>query len=405
MRICFISGEYPPMQGGVGDCTRQLGCALMRLGHEVVVTTSTKARRARGNALGHEPIVHPIVTRWGWASWRSILATAHNSHCEVLHIQYQTAAYGMHPAINLLPLRIRLSRHRPQVLVTFHDLRVPYLFPKAGPARQWVNLLLARWSDAVIATNDEDYQRLQSTLTASQGEIAKLRLIHIGSNIHPQPPTGYNRATWRSSLGVAEQEMLLCYFGFLNESKGGETLIRTLGELVSRGSKAKLLMVGGQVGASDPTNVAYLGRVRALIAELGLTEHVLWTGYTPATQVSANFLAADVCVLPYRDGVSFRRGSFMAALAHGLPIISTQPPRPNRALRNGENILLVPADDASAAAGAAERLISAPDLRSRLAHGAKELAQSFTWERIAAETAQLYSELVLPVENRRVIAT
>jgi D-inositol-3-phosphate glycosyltransferase len=95
----------------------------------------------------------------------------------------------------------------------------------------------------------------------------------------------------------------------------------------------------------------------------------------------------------------------MAALAHGLPIISTQPPRPNRALRNGENILLVPADDASAAAGAAERLISGPDLRSRLAHGAKELAQSFTWERIAAETAQLYSELVLPVENRRVIAT
>lgn len=403
MRICFVSGEYPPMQGGVGDCTRELGRALMRLGHQVVVTTSTKAGLTGGNALENEPAVHPTVRRWSWASWGSILATAHNFRCEVLHIQYQTAAYGMHPAINFLPLRIRLTRQRPQVLVTFHDLRVPYLFPKAGPARQWVNLLLARWSDAVIATNDEDYQRLLDTSSALGGEIASLRLIHIGSNIHPQPPAGYDRATWRSNLGVAEQEALLCYFGFLNESKGGETLIRALGELVRRGSKAKLLMIGGQVGDSDPTNVAYLERVRALVAELGLTERVRWTGYTPAAQVSANFLAADVCVLPYRDGVSFRRGSFMAALAHGLPIISTHPPRPNRALRNGENILLIPADDVSAAAGAAEKLMSAPDLRSRLARGAKELAKSFTWEGIAAETAQLYNELVLPVEYRRAI--
>jgi glycosyltransferase involved in cell wall biosynthesis len=308
----------------------------------------------------------------------------------------------MHPAINFLPLRIRLSRQRPRVLVTFHDLRVPYLFPKAGPARRWVNLLMARWCDAVITTNEEDYQQLQHTPSAFWGKPINLRLIHIGSNIHPQPPAGYDRALWRSSLGLAEKEVLLCYFGFLNESKGGETLIRALSELAQRRCKVKLLMIGGQVGDSDPTNVAYLERVKALGAELGLTEHVLWTGYTPADQVSANFLAADVCVLPYRDGVSFRRGSFMAALAHGLPIISTQPAMPNPALRDGENILLIPADDATAAADAVEKLIAAPDLRARLARGAQELANSFTWQRIAAQSAELYSELVVPVEDGRV---
>ena len=113
-------------------------------------------------------------------------------------------------------------------------------------------------------------------------------------------------------------------------------------------------------------------------------------------------LAADVCVLPYRDGVSFRRGSFMAALAHGLPIISTRPPMPNPKLRDGENILLVPADDARAAADAVETLVAAPNLRARLARGAQELADTFAWERIAAQTAQLYSELVVPVAARPV---
>ena len=39
--------------------------------------------------------------------------------------------------------------------------------------------------------------------------------------------------------------------------------------------------------------------------------------------MTANLLAADCAVLPYREGASLRHGSLMAALAHGLPIVST----------------------------------------------------------------------------------
>jgi len=315
---------------------------------------------------------------------------------DVLHIQYQTAAYAMHPAINFLPLRLRLSRQRPRVLITFHDLRVPYLFPKAGVVRRWITRLPARWSDAVIATNSEDYEQLTRVHLPNT-----LRLIPIGSNIHPQPPPGYDRAAWRRHLGVLEDEVLLCYFGFLNESKGGVTLLRSLAELVRRGCRAKLLMIGGQVGDSDPTNVAYFESIKTLGSELGLTELILWTGYTPPDQASANFLAADICILPYRDGVSYRRGSFMAALAHGLPIISTQPKTPNPTLADGENILLVPADQPLATADAVEKLVSMPVLRTRLACGALVLAKDFTWDRIAAQTAQLYSELLASSSIRR----
>jgi glycosyltransferase involved in cell wall biosynthesis len=405
MRICFVSGEYPPMQGGVGDFTRELGCALMQLGHKVVVLTSSRAassqrpprvNRETPKVTRQEPDVRPVVSRWNWASWRHVLQTMRASQSDVLHIQYQTAAYAMHPAINLLPLRLRLNKDRPRVLVTFHDLLVPYLFPKAGVVRQWVNLMLARWSDAVIATNVEDHQQLQQAPL-----LNALRLIPIGSNILPQPRPGYARSAWRSRLGVAEDEALLCYFGFLSESKGGETLFRSLAELVRRGHRVKLLMIGGQVGDSDPTNVAYFERVQALSSELGLADFVLWTGYTPPDEVSANFLASDVCVLPYRDGVSYRRGTFMAALAHGMAIVSTQPRVPIAALDDGQNILLVPPDDALATADAVERLMSTPELRTRLAHGALNLAESFTWDSIAARTAQVYGELMgLPQGSR-----
>jgi len=155
----------------------------------------------------------------------------------------------------------------------------------------------------------------------------------------------------------------------------------------------QLMMVGGKVGSSDPTNVAYLTKVEGLIEELGLTERVIWTGYTPQPEVSANLLASDACVLPYRDGASFRRGSFMAALAHGLPIVSTRPRVDVPELRQGGNILLVPPDAPVALAEAIAKLAEDAKLRRRLGEGAARLAQGFTWEKIAEKTEALYEEI------------
>ena len=417
MRICFVSGEYPPMQGGVGDYTRELGRALVQMGHQVVAVTFARALPAAGQpplacassssdeascqALREAPEadVLPVVQGWNWRSWSHVLNAARRSRSDLVHIQYQTAAFGMHPAVNFLPLRLRLSNAAPRTAVTFHDLRVPYLFPKAGVVRKWVNIALARWSDAVIATNIEDYGSLDGWLgfeRIARGGSGRpiLRHIPIGSNIRPSLPLGYDRDTHRGRLGVAQDEVLLCYFGFLNASKGGETLVRVLAELVQRQHRVRLLMIGGQVGDSDPTNQAYLRRVEVLATELGMGARILWTGYTGAEEVSANLTAADVCILPYRDGASFRRGSFMAALAHGMPIVSTWPTTPLSSLADGENIRLVPPDDALAAANAVESLILSPAVRRRLAQGARELAGTFSWENIALQTLQLYADLL-----------
>jgi len=83
----------------------------------------------------------------------------------------------------------------------------------------------------------------------------------------------------------------------------------------------------------------------------------------------------------------------MAALAHGMPIVSTLPQHSNPLLTDGANILLVPPDDPASTAEAVERIASAPGLRDRLSRGASALAEHFTWERIAAETAELFREL------------
>ena len=397
MLIGLITGEYSPMQGGVGDFTARLGQALAEVGHRVHVITGKaqnpdlksqipkpKAQILDPKASSSGVTVHRVVSEWGWGCWRQVLALAGELGLEVLNLQYQAAAYRMHPAINFVPGH----QDRPPVVVTFHDLKVPYLFPKAGLLRWQVVRMLARRADGVIVTNQEDYLRLE-------GEIppARMSLIPIGSNISPASPLECDRDAERARWGVSPDDLLLGYFGFLNESKGGEELMRALAILVTRGVPAHLLMIGGRVGSSDSTNWAYAERVENLIAGLGLRERVHWTGYACPRDVSMGLWATDVCVLPYRDGVSFRRGTLHACLAHGRAVVTTHPAVPLPEVRDGENMLLVKPRDPEGLAEAVMRLAADRALRARLEAGAAALTVEFAWERIARQTAAFFRRL------------
>lgn len=391
MRLCFLTGEYPPMQGGVADHTAHLARRLTDLGLEVLILTSHKAATATSERPGSDPrpAVYPIIHSWGFACWRHIGRFLAEQRPDVLHIQYQAAAYDLAGWVNLLPWRLRWQRRRPRLVVTFHDLRVPYLFHKAGPLRWQAIIWLARYADAVIVTNAEDAQTLQRYPWGGH-----VHLVPLGSNVDPAPPPDYERLAWRRRLGVGDDELLLAYFGFLNQSKGGETLVLALHALLQRGCPASLLMIGGQVGDVDPTNQAYAERVRQLIRARGLEERVRWTGFVSPAEVSAHLMAADAVVMPYQDGVSFRRTTLIAALRHACPVVTTRPAIPLPELRDGENVLLVPAGDPLALAEALSRLAGDPALRARLAAGAMELGRRFDWSQITQQTLDVYRRVM-----------
>jgi glycosyltransferase involved in cell wall biosynthesis len=408
MNIGLITGEYPPMQGGIGDFTRELARALSQLGHAVHVITRTACgddsapHQAQQTAQASPALqrrsnvfVHPVVPHWGWRSYTYVMNVVRHFNLKVLNIQYQAAAYDLHPAINFFPVRHSFSafekaKPRPAVVVTFHDLKVPYLFPKAGPLRDWVVTLLARRADATIATNRGDEEELR------RRGIRRVERIPIGSNISPHVSDDLGRYAWRSKLALGPDDFLLGFFGFFNARKGVETLVRALGLLQGanraslRSRSTHLLFVGGTLGSSDPTNRAYADQIHRLIADLGLVEHVHYTGYLPEAEISAAFAAIDLCVLPYADGVSFHHGTLMAALAHHRPIVSTRPSIKLPELVHGENVWLVPPQDPEATASAISELSIQPERLQRLSQGAANLARQFRWERIAARTAELF---------------
>lgn len=396
MRVLLISAEYPPTPGGVGDYTALLAAHLAMMGATVAVLTSGSGTTQRDG----EVTIFPIVSRWDWTIGRIVRNIVGHMRPDVLHLQYQTGMYGMHPAINLLafstPFGERRAatayndasgpRSRALFVTTFHDVRPPYLFPKAGPLREYVVSLLARRSDAVIGTNGADMSKIGRW-------NRNATLVPIGSNI---PAASHADADGvRARYGIAPDTALLTTFGLLNRSKGVETVIDALAIMTQEGRSTHLILVGAGVGANDPTNRATEVALERQIAAAGLIGAVTRTGPLPAPDVARVLAASDVCLLPYRDGASPRRGSLLAALAQGIPVVTTTP-APHAyddlpELCEGDTALFVPPGDSRTLAGAVCRIVDDGALAARLRAGAAAYAARFAWPAIAAKTLAVYT--------------
>lgn len=372
------------MPGGVGAYTSEVGAALCARGWQVSVLTSRAAQSATasGGIDSSTGTVYPVMQHWGWNLWREGVQWASKIGATWLHVQYQTAAFQMHPSINFAPAWWR--RQGLRVAWTYHDLLVPYLFPKAGTRlRRWVTERPAHNCDLTITTNAGDQLQLAPV-------ARRLAYIPIGSNIHSRVLTPEERQARRTQRGYVDEDLVVGYFGFLNRSKGGLDLVETVARLLPDLPTIHLLMIGEQVGASDPSNYAYLQEVKAAIHDHGLEERVAWTGHLPDAEVSADLAACDLLLMPYVDGASLRRGTLMAGLAHGCAIITTTPNAPIPELVEGRDLLYVPSGDIDAAAAAVLRLMRDPALMATLRQNARAASAAFTWEGIAEAHERLY---------------
>jgi glycosyltransferase involved in cell wall biosynthesis len=355
--LLFISGEYPPDVGGVGDYTARLRAGLTSLGWQ-------------SGVLGRRQVRH-----WDARSLVQLVRIAPRTG--VVHIQYQAGAFDLLGDVCLMPTLLRHLRPRTRVVTTFHDARAPFLFPKAGPWRHKAVRLLARTSHAVVAADARD-------LATLGGPSPRHHHVPIGPNVLCAPPPGYDRLAFRSALGLEPQTLAVVYFGLLNASKGLDVLLDAFNLITARHPDGRLLLLGGEVGASDPTDRQTAARFRQR-----LDQRVLQTGWLPPPQLSAYLLAGDIALLPYADGASPRRGSLLACAEHGLPIVSTTPAAPEVA-----DAVHAVEPDPVRLADAVLHLAQTPADAARLRDSARALAARCAWPRIAQAHVQIYEQLV-----------
>ncbi len=386
MRILYVTGEFPPMRGSIGDHTARLATAVMKDGHQVGILTDCKAQGAE--LFGAE--VLPIIKKWDITAWPKIARVMRRY--DVLHLEYQAGAFGMGLPTQLLADGMRLLTGGKPVVTTFHDLLVPYLFPKAGRLREWSVRHLARASDGVVVTNAEDGLKL------TEWGIRDIRQVPIASPLPLEVSSTWDRDAWRAKWNVEPHHKLVVYFGFVNRAKGIEALFHAHDGLLRAGQPIRVIMAGDSLGASDPSNQAYLSEIKALAAELNLnTPWLQWTGDLSETELIEAILASDLIALPFREGASLRRSTLIMALSLGRAVVTTEPKTKIPFLTHRENILFARRDDkASFAREMALLLRYEPSLR-RIERAAETLKQHFDWHNIAEQYIQLYKDILRDV--------
>ncbi len=368
------------MRGGISDYTACLARAMSSTGWEPWVLTH---RAAQANP---DPRVLSRITKWDWRLARFINQAITDTSADIVHIQYQTGAFAMHPAINLLPLALKRSRPRIPVVTTFHDLRKPYLFPKAGVIRRWANRALAFGSAGIVVTNGDDYRQLMRFPRLAH----RTEVIPLGGSL----PEAYvtDRVSIRRELGIADGECAIGFFGFVMPDKGLDILIDALERLPDL--RPRLVIVGGEMADTDLASSSYAQHIRRRLNATPVA--VTTTGHLDAQAASESLAVLDLIVLPFRSGATLRSSSLIAAVRTGTAVVTTASRAQNalHPLKGGESITLVPTGDVQALAREIQVLLVDPARRKELADRGKAAANAFDWTTIAGRHAGFYSRLL-----------
>ncbi len=306
MRVCLISGSYPPLRCGVGDHTARLAVGLRA--HDVdvrVITTRRPEIQAR-----NEDRVLPLLPNWSLGRLPQLLRAVKAADPDLVHIQYPAACYGRSLAVILLPLFVRLALGVPTV-VTLHEWSARRRLGRLA------STLLASLANHVIILDEVERRRLLRAVPFLNGRVT---VVQQTANI---PFVPADVAAVRRELGVDESTFVLAFFGLIKPVHRLEILLDVLVELLRRKPVAILLMIGGVAEYASSEGERYRQFLAQLAVERGVADRVRWSGFLSAERVSTYLQAADACVLPFAGGVGMLNTTFHTVVAHGVPLVTT----------------------------------------------------------------------------------
>ncbi|MEI8348645.1 MAG: glycosyltransferase family 4 protein [Candidatus Omnitrophota bacterium] len=381
MNICFVSGAYPPQHDGIADYTAQLAHALLKTNDSIRVSVITSIVHVSQDTQG-PPRIHRIVKKWNIFGIAAIIHCVLKEHFDIVHIQFPSVEYRKTFLFCILPLLLRMSCHGIKVVLTLHEFSV------SRPINKLRQFILSILSQQVIVTDPYEYAQIVKLLPAA---TAKVTIIPIGSNINTCMPNENVRRVLLEQFGVNLQPFIVSFFGVIHPDKGFECLLRALAQLVRDPIPVHVLAISDL----DQAHNAYHAHIVRMIETLKVKAFISITGYQTPEKVSQLLFISDICVLTFVDGVSLRRGTLMAALAHYKPIIATRARSyvPDL-LRDKENIILVPLNDCCQLAQAIATLYRDSALRDKLSAGAASLAKEFSWETIASSHRRVYNKII-----------
>ena len=333
--ICLIVGDNHTRHCGVKDYAIGLRKALEKIGMSVELLAPAD---------------------WSVKPFFGFCEKLRQRQFDIVHVQYPSVGNRR----SLCPHFLGAMRVATRVVVTLHEYS--YL-----PIAQRASTHLFRFTaDQLVFTTETELMRY------GRSGVMK-RVIPIGSNVPafssdlPRTPT-------------------VLYFGQIRPGKGLEGFL----ELARRSLQLAKPFKYKVIGSVSERRAAYYKNLRANSAP-----EVEWLTDLLFEQVAKLMASSLAAYLPFPDGASCRRGSLLAALANGLPAITTVGAATPRDMLG----VLLPAGGPVEALAHLERLCGDPGEALALGCAGRLFAEKFSWIQIARDHEQIYLETLSGVHG------
>lgn len=343
-RVALV-GPIHPLRGGIALHSARWAAALRKAGHEVRVLSFSRQYPAMvfpGTTQFDDddpvcdlgvPAPQAILDSMDPRSWQAAVRELRAFAPEVVVMQRWHPFFA--PALAWVAQGARRA-----------GIRLVWMVHNARPhdGRAWLWSPLARLG----------YAPQDVCLVHAASEADALRGLGVSAPIerieHPAPddiqrlPAAQARAT----LGLGDAETVFLFFGHVRPYKGVEVLLEALAQLPPAPQPWRALIVGEWY--YDGAQAASYIRAAGLSSRVEVVDE-----FVSEDKVAAYFAAATVVVLPYRQGT--QSGVVPQAFAHGRPVIATDVGAVAEAIREGENGLVISANDVSGLVNALRQVL------------------------------------------------
>lgn len=298
---------------------------------------------------------------WMWALTVVRLARLARAHDVVLSWQVKGHYYGTPAA--------RLAR-RP-VAWWDHGIR-----PARGEARYGVdNLLPASVRADLVVTSS----------AASAARHRRSRVILPGIPLDPY--VSADREAARALLGLQPDDLAIGIVGRLQGWKGQHILLQAAPEILRAHPRARFIVIGDAVGGFSAT---YPARLRALAADLGITDRVAFLGQrSDVPSLLPGFDVFTMASLAEPFGLVT-----VEAMAAGVPVVATRTGGTPEIVTDGVDGVLVEPGDPAALAHGVNALLADPERAATMASAGRTRAfDAFDIARYVTQIEDLVTEM------------
>jgi glycogen synthase len=398
MRLLFLTNRYPPhMTGGYEVVTQLVADGLRERGHEVDILTSVygvKRKLVEGNVyrLLHQTWDSSQPHRLAWWEIADLLEARRLIRRRRPDCIWIWGGLGLFPS-----LLKEIARLEIPLVYDIHDIWLSgtLKFAREWAAfwqtsgsgllnqvmKPWVRNSLALFHPSAFKRVEAGDLKLENAVFVSHAEEELNRSHGFVFRHHTVIHNGVDtRKFYPKKKRSSDEKLKALFVGRLVESKGVHIALQAISDLVDRGRAQIRLTIAGVVAPP----FEYYDSLKKFIAEHQLEPHVGFIDPVGNEAMPDIYQDHDVLVLPsHKEGFSM---VILEAMACGLVVVGTTVGGNAEVLRDGENSLTFPVDDAEALANQLGRLMEDEALGKRLSDSGKSLVQeTFTLQHMVQE--------------------